>query len=195
MVTSTKPCPRPAAKVAFVPWSVAVGFGAFGLLAGLLPAPASAASCRLSLSQPLVDYGSLRTGEQPVGQGVFLGKRTVRLNVVCPEASVIALRFQGVAMDGQGFRFGRQGSFRLTLEHPQLDGKPVELAQLHNHADRGGQLQPGQSLVVLAGGLPAKGRTFSAQVQVDTWLSSAATAVRDKTTLEGSGRFELVPAG
>ena len=119
----------------------------------------------------------------------------VRLNVVCPEGSVIALRFHGGAADGQGYRFGQQGSFGLTLQSPQLDGKPVELASLHNHAERGGQLRPGQSLVVLAGGLPAKGRTFSAQVHVDTWLPSAAIAVRDKTTLEGSGRFELVSAG
>ncbi|AMW80821.1 hypothetical protein AK972_0021 [Pseudomonas yamanorum] len=54
---------------------------------------------------------------------------------------------------------------------------------------------PDQAMVVLAAGLPAVGRVFSAQVQVDTYLFNTATAVRDKTVLEGSGRFELVPAG
>lgn len=187
MVNSTKPLRRPAVKRAV--WHI-VAPGV--LLAGLaLAAPADAASCRLLLSQPVIDYGQLRPSEQSESRG----RRMVRLSVVCPEDTVIALRFQGGLVDGERYRFGPQGSFSLALLHPQLDGRPVELAQLHNHADRGGQLRPGQSLVALAGGLPAKGRTFSAQVQVQTWLSSAATAVRDKTTLEGSGRFELVPGG
>lgn len=187
MVNSTKPLRRPAVKKA--PGRiVALGL----LLAGLVTAvPAVAGSCRLFLSQSLIDYGHLRLSERSAS----VGKRMARLNVVCPENSVIALRFQGGVGDGQGYRFGQQGLFSLTLHHPQLDGRPVELAQLHNHADRGGQLRPGQALVVLAGGLPARGRTFSAQVQVDTWLPGAAIAVRDRTTLEGSGRFELVPAG
>lgn len=187
MVNSTKPQRRFAVKRAGG-YIVALGV----LLVGLTPAALAAnASCRLFLSQPLIDYGQLRPSERSAN----LGRRMVRLSVVCSENSVIALRFQGGAADGQGYRFGPRGSFSLTLQHPQLDGKPVEMAQLHNHAERSGQLQPGQSLVALVRGLPAKGRTFSAQVHVDTWLASAAIAVRDKTTLEGSGRFELVPAG
>lgn len=166
-----------------------------GLLVGLLLAGEAGAACRLSLSQPLIDYGLLKGSEQPGAQGISLGKRTVRLNVICAEATVIAMRFQGLPAELHGYRMGRQGYFNLTLHQPMLDGKPVELAQLYNHAQRGGTLQPGQSLVVLAGGVPARGLTFSAQVQVESWLSGAATAVRDKTTLEGSGRFELVPAG
>lgn len=165
------------------------------LFSVLLAGEASATDCRLSLSQPFVDYGLLRGSEHSSSQAVAVGKRSVRLNVVCPESTVIALRFQGTPAEGHGFMFGRQGYFNLSLQHPLLDGKPVELALLHDRSDRGGQLRPGQSLVVLAGGLPASGRRFSAHVQVDTWLSRAATAVRDKTMLEGNGRFELVPAG
>ncbi|MGF6093467.1 hypothetical protein [Pseudomonas sp. 18175] len=176
---------RPAAKRA-------VGsIVALGVVLGCLIPTAHAASCRLFLSQSVIDFGQLRSADRSAS----LGRRTVRLNVVCPENSTIALRFQADAADGRGYRFGSQGLFGLALLHPQLDGKPVELAQLYNPSERNGQMRPGQPLVVVAGGLPAKGRTFSAQVQVDTWLPSAATAVRDKTTLEGGGRFELVPAG
>ena len=184
MVDSTKQRLRPAAR-RVVGCIVMLG----ALLGGLLPT-AQAASCRLFLSQPVIDYGHLRPGDRPAS----LGRRTARLNVVCPESSTITLRFHADAVDGQGYRFGAQGVFGLALLHPQLDGKPVELAQLYNSAERSGQMRPGQPLVVVVGGLPAKGRTFSAQVQVDTWLRSAATAVRDKTTLEGGGRFELMPA-
>lgn len=165
------------------------------LVSFLWAVEASAAQCRISLSQPVVDYGLLRGAEQSGSQDVFLGKRTVRLNVVCPEATVIAMRFQGVSADGQRYAWGRHGYFNLTLEHPLLDGRPVELVHVHNYAARSTGLQPGQTLVVLAGGVPATGRTFSAQVQVDTWLSGAANAVRSKTVVEGGGHFELVPAG
>ena len=188
MVNFMKPPRRLVAKVGAV-------YGVALLFAGLLLTEQATAACRVSLSQPLIDYGLLRDSDQPSAQGVSLGKRTVRLNVICAEAAVIALRFQGAPAEGQGYRLGRQGYFNLTLQQPMLDGKPVELAQLYNPAERAGTLQPGQPLVVLAGGMPAIGRTFSALVQVESWLSGVAIAVRDKTTLEGSGRFEVVPAG
>lgn len=181
-----KPLPRPAVKV-----------GAAGaLLSGLLMVgEVHAAECRLSLSRPEVDLDALRHGGQVAAQGVLFGKRTVHLNVVCPQDTVIAVRFRGVPAVGQGFRFGHQGYFTLSLQQPVLDGRPVELAPLHHRAERNSQLLPDQAMVVLAAGLPAVGRVFSAQVQVDTYLFNTATAVRDKTVLEGSGRFELVPAG
>lgn len=188
MVNYMKPLRRLVVKAGTV-------CSAGGLLAGLLLADEAGAACHISLSQPLIDYGLLRYNEEPGAQGVSLGKRTLRLNVVCAEATVIALRFHGAPAEGQGYRWGRQGYFTLALDQPMLDGKPLELAQLYNHAQRGGTLQPGQPLVLLAGGMPAAGLRFSAHVRVESWLPSAATAVRDKTTLEGSGRFELVPAG
>lgn len=156
---------------------------------------AYAAQCRVFLSQPQVDYGVLHGAQQRVGQEVMLGKRTVRLNVMCPQDAAIALRFRGAPTDVQGFRFGHQGYFHLRLQQPLLDGKPVELAQMHNRSERGGHLRSDQALVVMAGGLPATGRVFSAHVQVDTYLFNAVTAVRDKTVLEGGGRFELVQGG
>jgi hypothetical protein len=96
---------------------------------------------------------------------------------------------------GQGFKFGEQGYFNLSLQQAVLDGRPAELAPLHNRGDRSGQLLQDQAMVVLAAGVPAVGRVFSAQVQVETYLFDTTTAVRDKTVLEGGGRFELVPAG
>ncbi len=156
---------------------------------------ASASECHLSVSQPQIDYGLLRPVSKPEARGAFLGKRMVRVSVVCADARVIALRFMGVPADGQGFRFGREGRFDLTLQQPVLDGQAIELAPMHNRAERGGHLRPDQALVLLKAGQPVSGRVFSAQVQIDTYLSNAAASVRDKTLLEGGGRFELVPGG
>lgn len=87
MVNSMKPLRRFAVKRAGG-YIVALGV----LLVGLIPAaPAANASCRLFLSQPLIDYGQMRPSEKSAS----LGRRMVRLSVVCPENSVIALRFQG----------------------------------------------------------------------------------------------------
>lgn len=189
MVNCMKTPMRSAAEGALVS-------GALAVVVSLLTVfEASASECRLSVSQPQIDYGLLRPVTTPEPRGIFLGKRMVRLNVVCSEATVIALRFQGVPADAQGFRFGREGRFDLTLLQPLLDGQAIELAPMHNRAERSGQLRPDQALVVLKAGQPASGRVFSAQVQVDTYLSSATPPVRDKTLLEGSGRFEWVPGG
>lgn len=193
MVNFTKGLPQLVAKARAVGRRLP-GVGIL-LVSFLLVQEASASACRVSLSQSLVDYGLMGGGGHPANQGISIGKRTVRLNVTCSGASVIAMRFQGAPADGQGYMFGRQGYFNLTLLHPTLDGKPVELAQWYNHSERSGALLPGQALVALAGGVPATGRNFSAQVQIESWLSSAAIAVRDRTTLEGSGRFELITGG
>jgi len=194
MANFMKPPRRSAVKAEPAGRYALAGFQVLmGLLAGwLMISEVSAAECRVSLSQPQVDYGLLRNGAKPGPHGVFLGKRTVRLSVVCPEASVIALRFRGAPADGQGFSFGRHGRFDLNLQQPVLDGKAVVLAAMHNRTERDGQLRPDQALMALAAGQPVRGRTFSALVHIDSYLSSTAPAVRDKTLLEGGGRFELV---
>lgn len=111
MANSTKPLRRSVGEMARMnEWRIGCLKSLGLLLSGLLlAAPASAANCRLSLSQPIIDYGLLRPGEQLENRGASLGKRMVRLNVICVEAAVIALRFQGVPANETGYRFGRQG--------------------------------------------------------------------------------------
>lgn len=176
--------------------SGALASGALAVVVSLLTVfEVSAAECRLSVSQPHIDYGPLRPGTTHDSRGIPLGKRLVRLNVTCPDDRLIALRFRGVPADAQGFGFGRHGRFDVSLQQPLLDGQPMELAPMNSRTERSGQLRPDQALVVLKAGQPIAGRVFSAQVQVDTYLSHTAPAVRDKTLLEGGGRFELVPGG
>lgn len=141
--------------------------------------------CRLSINQPRVDYGVIRQQNLDERASVAVGTRTVHLSILCTEPSAMALRFNAVAADGQGFRFGREGRFRLSLKHAQLDGHAVEWTITGEPAS--GQLLPGQVLMA-----PAVGRRLTAQVEIDTDLPTDALRVRSHTTLEGQGSFELV---
>ncbi|MGA8136929.1 MULTISPECIES: hypothetical protein [Pseudomonas] len=164
----------------------------------LFSAPAGANDCTLSLSQSQIELGALRPGALAMAPGqpdLFLGTRRLSLNIACPWPTSMVLRFDGPAAGPQAFRFDRQGRFTVGLSNARLDGKPVSLASAQRPAEASAShlMAPGQSLVVLARDLPAKGRFFSAQVEIDTHLPVSATRVRDETSVEGRGRFELLP--
>ncbi|WDU62461.1 hypothetical protein LRS56_27635 [Pseudomonas poae] len=164
------------------------------LLGTLLAAPqARADNCRLSLNQPRIDYGAMRRDVLMQGTQMTLGTRTLTLSIVCAEPAAMALRFIGVAADEQGFRFGHQGRFRLSLKHAQVDGRAVSWAATHLPGESAsGLLLPGQILVARAAGVPLTGRRLSAQVDIDTELPADALNVRSETHLEGQGSFELI---
>ncbi|MBV6751267.1 hypothetical protein KV580_13215 [Pseudomonas chlororaphis] len=144
-----------------------------------------------------MELGALRPGglSQVAGQtDLFLGTRRLSLNIACPWPTSMVLRFDAAAAGPQAFRFDRQGRFTVGLSNARLDGKPVTLAAAQRPTDAAAShlMVPGQSLVLLARDLPAKGRFFSAQVEIDTHLPVSATRVRDETPVEGGGRFELL---
>lgn len=155
----------------------------------LLAQGAHAENCRLSVSQPRIDYGVIRREALVESTTVTLDTRTLQLNVLCVEPSVMALRFIGAA-DGQAFRFGRQGRLRLSLKHAQVDGRAVDWDLPGGGA--AGQLLPGQVLTARVAGRPVTGQRLTAQVDIDTDLPAEALQVRSQTSLEGQGRFELV---
>ncbi|CAD5203994.1 hypothetical protein [Pseudomonas sp. FEN] len=171
-----------------------------GVALVLLSVPARANDCTLSLSQSQIELGVLRPGALSIAPGqpeLFLGRRRLSLNIACPRPTTMALRFEAPAAGSQAFRFDRQGRFTVSLSNALLDGKPVTLgaAPYLVEATENRLIAPGQSLQVLARDLPAKGRFFSAQVEIDTHLPVSATRVRDETPVEGRGRFELLSGG
>ncbi|WP_411829316.1 hypothetical protein [Pseudomonas lactis] len=154
---------------------------------------AQAENCRLSLSQSHVDYGAIRRDAVVENAAVVLATRTFNLTVLCVEPAAMALRFVAAPADGQGFRFGREGRFRLRLKHAQVDGRAVGWvsAQAPDESAKG-QLLPGQALIARAAGVPVTGRRLTAQVDIDTELPFDALMVRGEARLEGQGSFELI---
>ena len=168
------------------------GMGVVLCCAVLLPQAVLAENCRLSVSQSRIDYGVIRPLSLLQSPTVALDTRTLHLSVLCAEPSAMALRFVGAA-DAQGFRFGPQGHFRLSLKHALVDGRAVEweASRQPGEATRG-RLLPDQALVARAAGMPVTGRRLTAQVDIDIDLPADALQVRNYMVLEGQGSFELV---
>lgn len=84
--------------------------------------------CRISVSNPVVDYGLMSRWQlEDIGAGsVSPGTRSLTVNVVCPYSRTIALRVEGERR-GAGLRYGEHGATRLRLLDAQLDGNTVEL--------------------------------------------------------------------
>ncbi|WP_416770945.1 hypothetical protein ACMGT0_30470 [Pseudomonas sp. RHF3.3-3] len=167
------------------------------LALALCSLPVAAHDCTLSLSQAQIDLGSLRLGSLPIQPGqseLSLGLRRLSLTIVCPRSTAMLLRFEGAAAGPQAYRLAR-GYFTVGLGNARLDGEPVSLAVEGRPEEHGADwlMAPGRTVRVLAQGLPAKGRFFSAQVEVEPRLPLAMSRVGDETEIQGRGRFELVP--
>lgn len=161
------------------------------LLATQLVNDARADDCRMTLSEPRVDYGVIRPLHEPSGRAAVRldTQRTLHLNVLCADPTAMALRFSGVPADAQGFQFGRQGRFTLSLRQAQVDGRPVSWQPDETAS---GRLIPGRALFASASGVPVMGRRMTAQVEVEVRLPADALSVRREVLLEGHGQFELV---
>lgn len=161
------------------------------LWVALVASQAQAENCRMTLSEPRVDYGVIRPSQASPGKATVMldTPRTLHLSVLCTNPSTMALRFSGVAADAQGFQFGRQGRFTLSLRQAQVDGRPVSWQP---DEASGGQLLPGRALSASAGGAPVTGRRMTAQVEIAVQLPADALSVRREVLLEGRGQFELV---
>ncbi|MCS3509244.1 hypothetical protein [Achromobacter sp. JUb104] len=168
-----------------------------------IAAGAASAECRLSISNPEIDYGALYRGEL-LAQGrspmLALNRRDLTLTAICDTVTPLALRFLGDAAGPNSYRFAANGNFTIRLRNATVDGNRIELAQT---AGTGGALSspsasvlltPGSAVSPVALGQAASGKVFTAQIEFDTCIDEPATRVRDVTILEGGGVFELVRA-
>lgn len=163
-------------------------------------ATAFASDCDLRLSDNEVDYGTLYRGElsDPARNGLIpLGKRQLRLTVNCQTPTQMAIRFSATPAEMGGFRFANKGKLQIALSNAQLDARSVLLADQDNLANAGPNaiLAADRSVAAVAQGQIATGKTFSVQVDVDTYIDDAATKVGDNTTLDSYGTFTFSDAG
>lgn len=99
-----------------------------GLEASPMPTLPPDTRCRLSVSNPVINYGMMsRWQVEDIGAGrVSPGTRSLTVSVVCPYSRTMSLRVEGENREG-GLRYGEHGTTRLRLLDAQLDGNAVEV--------------------------------------------------------------------
>ncbi|UVJ45137.1 DUF1120 domain-containing protein [Pseudomonas sp. LS1212] len=151
--------------------------------------------CEVSISQTQIDYGLFnRTTLKPQGGELPLGARSLRVNVNCAQPDAMTLFYRAVPAGAERFRFGEQGSYALRLRDALLDGEQVDLAQVAAAGQAGAAIAwlPDKGLTPVKAGNIARGRSFSARLDVSAWGDEAALGRGDAVTWNNSG---LVEAG
>ncbi|WP_460121156.1 DUF1120 domain-containing protein [Pseudomonas sp. S2_C03] len=172
-------------------------------LSGFTPlASASAENCQLTLSQPVLDYGLMNRAIRPgIAQERHLGDRRLSLTLNCPAPVDMSLFYRAMAATNQRFHFADRGSYQIRIRDGVLDGQSVELGLIAGAgqppAQTASQLiwRPDHGVVPLLSGVPARGSTFSAQLELSAWVQEHGMQVRDALAWETTGVFDAIAAG
>ncbi|HGN0626941.1 DUF1120 domain-containing protein [Achromobacter xylosoxidans] len=165
----------------------------------LASSAAFAADCDIRASSSEVDYGEIHRGavfpRADTAPG-SLGKRKIMLTAVCRQATTFALRLEGPVSPGGELQFGKSGHFIATVKDATVDGNGVQLTSSGSTSGttRGvsSRLSPADAVMAsAANGVPVKGKTFSASIEIDTYVGESDTRARDRMLVEGHGTLSV----
>lgn len=156
--------------------------------------------CSLSVSNPVVDYGTMSRWqlEEIAGGSVSPGTRSLALSVVCPYTRAMKLQVQGENSEQGGVRYGERGYARLRLLDAQLDGNAVELQTLTPTGDiteRGGRtlvLNAGEQLAPVVQGRFAEGKIMTVRLEVQPVLAEGDARVSSRQHSEAMLTLTLI---
>lgn len=156
--------------------------------------------CRLSISNPVVDYGVMSRWQLQAVAGGRLspGTRSLTLSVACPYPRAMKLLIEGEGGAQGGLRFGERGLTHLRLLNAQLDGNTVELraltqaGTLAKHSGQAIALNAGQQVALVVQGRLAEGRTLTAQLEVKPVMSEDGARVSSRRRSESMFRLTLL---
>lgn len=170
------------------------------LLGAVLPwgGLAQAEPCALSVSQPSIALGNLTYPRVAPGHAIDapheLGTRQITVQLHCVAESPLNLMLRGIRQ-ADGVRFAERGALNMQVFDALLDGRPVMLQatdQLPAASNAGAprvQVLPGQRVIPMQAGQPARGSQLTVQMAISTTLPLDELVSRDRKTL--SGRIEL----
>lgn len=147
--------------------------------------------CRLSVSNPVVDYGIMSRWQlEDIGAGSMSpGTRSLTVSVVCPYPRTMSLRVEGESSE-RGLRYGKHGSTRLHLRDAHLDGHAVELRSVTSAGvitEGGGHmlaLTAGQRVAPVIQGTLAEGKTLTARLELQPVLTEDDARVSSRQRSE-----------
>lgn len=172
-------------------------------LGGFAPlAWAAPDDCQFNLSQPVLDYGlmnrAIRPGSAPERN---LGERQLSLTLSCSTPIDMSLFYRAMATTAERFHFAERGSYQMRVRDAVLDGQSVDIGLIAGVGQAPAQTaaelvwRPDHGIVPVKAGVPAQGRTFSAQLELTAWVQEQGMQVRDAVTWEATGVFDAVAAG
>ncbi|MFJ2550256.1 DUF1120 domain-containing protein [Pseudomonas sp. NPDC087612] len=197
-------------KMLFVPLVLGLIFGQYaqansqlsGEAPGIPPTVPIDTRCSLTLGGGVVDYGTLSRWQLQDAQtghnNVTFGKRTLTLSVACPYTQSMRLTVRGERSDRGDFRYGNRGSMIVRLFDAQIDGKSVQIASgtpdgiINGAAGDSALLRPSESFAAISSGQLAKGKTFTARVEIEPTLPEADAQVSTHEQNEANLTIELM---
>ncbi|MFT0869486.1 hypothetical protein [Pseudomonas sp. CAM1A] len=162
---------------------------------------ALAEPCALSVSQSRVDLGDLLYPQRAPGHATdaphVLGTRQVAVQVHCPTESSISVMLRGIPQDN-GVLFAQRGELEVQMHDAVLDGRPVMLqatdmlpAAPNAGAERT-RVLPGQKVVPMTAGQPARGSNLTLQMSLTSTVPLDELVARDSKTLSASINLEVI---
>lgn len=157
--------------------------------------------CEVSTSSPVIDYGNLSRGQlqdRAGGRQLTPGQRTMTLNVTCPFSQTLRLKLLGDRAANGDLRYGHRGSLSLRIVNARLDGENVQMAANRGNGrqDKAGRselsLQPGDSITVIRNGQPARGKNFTARIEVEPVIPLSAARASARETSEARITLDLI---
>ena len=172
-------------------------------LLGIAPAAAhaDAGQCRLSVSEPTVDFGRsivARHGEAEAdGNGPKLGSRESRLLATCDGDSRMSIVFRAADAGRDALAFGNYGVYTVTVVSARLDGQAVDVGKAASAGEIPllSQVQPtlsnGDVVVPMRGSEIPAGQTLELALRLDAFMRPGVS-LSDEAELDDAGYFELI---
>ncbi|MDR0805538.1 MAG: fimbrial protein [Enterobacteriaceae bacterium] len=158
--------------------------------------------CKISASSPVIDYGTQSRWQLQDVAGnkneVSTGKRTLMLSVICPYTQTMRLMVRGERAANGDLRHGMKGNIKIRLTDPQLDGKAIQItATMPDGVLTGGAesillLQPNKGFAPTQNGQLAKGKTFTARLDIEPVMPESAARISSHQTTETQLTVELL---
>lgn len=157
--------------------------------------------CNLSANTTVIDYGShSRWQLQDVGGGqkVSPGKRMLIVSVVCPYSQTMRVMLRGDRASNDNLRYGDRGSVTMRLLNAQLDGQNVPVAtttvdgRMSGAAETSLLLQPGNGMVAMYNGQPARGKSFTARIELEPVMPASDARISARQITESSLDLDLM---
>lgn len=154
--------------------------------------------CHFSVSSTQIDYGEMSRWQlQDVSNGrtVTPGKRTLTLTAVCPFSQKIRLAVRGNRSSHGEIRYGDRGWISLNIVDAQLDGKSVQMSGITADNQIKGltnKLIPGEYFAATLNGQFARGKSFTARLEITPEIPETAARVASQQSSEAALTIELL---